>query len=241
MSSFTQSKCPLSALLLHLIFSLLYSHKFALSQPSFSFMIWRRTRTRCQSAANSFEVSLPSFLIFSLLPNFPISFFHAFNFPPITFFFSLPFSNFCFPLSLLPLPLSFSLFVKGTCEDVSCPFSHVYVSPDADVCTAFLQVLIHGSTLTVLTCFCQGYCPSATLCPFKHVTTCDAYRMYGKCPKVSPSIWFWISIDVACFIWILLLCVCEDELCMIFWCFYVVLLSFSYAFMCWICREKTAR
>lgn len=49
-------------------------------------------------------------------------------------------------LTTVPLPLQMpvcSYFLKGICSNSSCPYSHVYVSRKAEVCTDFLK----------------GYCP----------------------------------------------------------------------------------
>lgn len=49
-------------------------------------------------------------------------------------------------LTTVPWPLQMpvcSYFLKGICSNSSCPYSHVYVSRKAEVCTDFLK----------------GYCP----------------------------------------------------------------------------------
>lgn len=49
-----------------------------------------------------------------------------------------------------------------------CPYLHVRVSPDADVCPDFVQF--------------GGYCPRGTQCPMKHTDECQAYAQFGECP-----------------------------------------------------------
>uniref|UniRef100_A0A452T081 Zinc finger CCCH-type containing 3 n=1 Tax=Ursus maritimus TaxID=29073 RepID=A0A452T081_URSMA len=73
-------------------------------------------------------------------------------------------------LTTVPLPLQMpvcSYFLKGICSNSSCPYSHVYVSRKAEVCTDFLK----------------GYCPLGAKCKKKHTLLCPDFSRRGLCPR----------------------------------------------------------
>ncbi|MBN3270727.1 ZC3H3 protein, partial [Polyodon spathula] len=69
-----------------------------------------------------------------------------------------------------PLPLTHSMpvcsyFLKGICNNNTCPYSHVYVSRKAEVCQDFLK----------------GYCPLGEKCKKKHTLLCPDFAKTGSC------------------------------------------------------------
>lgn len=50
----------------------------------------------------------------------------------------------------------------------ACPYLHVRVAPDADVCPDFVKF--------------GGYCPRGTECKMKHTDECQAHLQFGECP-----------------------------------------------------------
>ncbi|XP_030875072.1 zinc finger CCCH domain-containing protein 3, partial [Leptonychotes weddellii] len=60
-----------------------------------------------------------------------------------------------------------SYFLKGICSNSNCPYSHVYVSRKAEVCTDFLK----------------GYCPLGAKCKKKHTLLCPDFSRRGLCPR----------------------------------------------------------
>jgi len=58
-------------------------------------------------------------------------------------------------------------FLRGVCTNETCPYSHVYVDPDAEVCPDFLK----------------GYCPKGAKCKLRHTNVCQTFLQHGICPK----------------------------------------------------------
>jgi hypothetical protein len=58
-------------------------------------------------------------------------------------------------------------FLRGVCTNENCPYSHVKVSPDAEVCEAFLK----------------GFCPAGSACKLLHTDECPAFKLTGSCPR----------------------------------------------------------
>ncbi|XP_013856086.1 zinc finger CCCH domain-containing protein 3 [Austrofundulus limnaeus] len=58
-------------------------------------------------------------------------------------------------------------FLKGTCNNSDCPYSHVYVSQKAEVCEDFVK----------------GYCPEGEKCKKKHTLVCPDFSKSGSCPR----------------------------------------------------------
>ena len=60
-----------------------------------------------------------------------------------------------------------SFFLEGLCTRDNCPYRHVKVNPDAEVCPDFLK----------------GYCPRRDECKRRHVNACPVFEQTGECPK----------------------------------------------------------
>jgi hypothetical protein len=61
-------------------------------------------------------------------------------------------------------------FQKGHCNNPSCAYIHVGVSPDAPVCRAFAM---------------EGYCPKGLACHQKHVHLCPEFAETSKCSNIN--------------------------------------------------------
>jgi hypothetical protein len=57
-------------------------------------------------------------------------------------------------------------FIKDICTNPDCPYLHVKVDPNAEVCQDFLK----------------GYCPRGESCTMKHTYECQHFAKYGVCP-----------------------------------------------------------
>jgi len=62
-----------------------------------------------------------------------------------------------------------SYFLNGECNRTSCPYRHVKVSETAEICQDFLK----------------GYCAKGDKCSLKHVLVCDQFANTGICSKGS--------------------------------------------------------
>lgn len=60
-----------------------------------------------------------------------------------------------------------SYFLRGECSRDNCPYRHVKVSQSASVCDEFLQ----------------GYCPRGKECTRKHILECEEFITTGSCSK----------------------------------------------------------
>ncbi|KAL6075511.1 Zinc finger CCCH domain-containing protein 3 [Balamuthia mandrillaris] len=59
-------------------------------------------------------------------------------------------------------------FLRGVCNREDCPYSHVYVNANAEVCPAFSR---------------EGFCPDGASCKLRHTNVCQAFRLHGVCPE----------------------------------------------------------
>eukprot|EP00658_Telonema_sp_P-2_P036054 TRINITY_DN26138_c0_g2_i3.p1 TRINITY_DN26138_c0_g2~~TRINITY_DN26138_c0_g2_i3.p1 ORF type:complete len:273 (-),score=36.10 TRINITY_DN26138_c0_g2_i3:520-1338(-) len=84
-----------------------------------------------------------------------------------------------------------SKFLRGMCEDKSCPLSHTVSANKMAVCQHFLTGICNNddcpylhvkvsSKAAVCKQFLQGFCARGAQCPKKHVTSCQAF-VQGRC------------------------------------------------------------
>ncbi|XP_065916164.1 uncharacterized protein [Dysidea avara] len=78
---------------------------------------------------------------------------------------SCPFSH---HISKEKMPVC-SFFLRGVCTKDDCPYLHVYVGKDAEICLDFAK----------------GYCPNGTKCKKQHLLDCPEYMESGKCARGS--------------------------------------------------------
>eukprot|EP00794_Sanderia_malayensis_P019174 gene19174-21095_t len=62
-----------------------------------------------------------------------------------------------------------SFFLRGLCHKDDCPYAHVKVSGSADVCRDFVR----------------GHCPKGDKCLKKHVLECSGFMATGTCPDID--------------------------------------------------------
>jgi hypothetical protein len=56
-------------------------------------------------------------------------------------------------------------FLRGNCTNENCPYAHVKVNRNAEVCPDFLK----------------GYCPRGSSCKLKHTDICEEFLETGTC------------------------------------------------------------
>ncbi|XP_019849334.1 PREDICTED: zinc finger CCCH domain-containing protein 3-like [Amphimedon queenslandica] len=76
---------------------------------------------------------------------------------------SCPFSH---NISKEKMPVC-SFFLRGVCTRDNCPYLHVSVGPNAELCMDFIK----------------GYCPLGEDCKKQHTLTCPDYSRTGTCPR----------------------------------------------------------